>query len=55
MIDSLYESIQNRNPVEYLCNINGKIEKIGTAHNYDVIALSPLENLDAIEAKLLKR
>ena len=54
-IDSLYEAISSRNPIEYICNLNGKIEKIGTAHNYDVIALTPLENPETIEQKIIKR
>jgi len=48
-IDSLYEAISSRDVVDYLCNLNGKIEKIGTAHNYDVIALTPLETQEIIE------
>jgi len=48
-IDSLYEAISSRNVVEYICNLNGRIEKIGTAHNYDVIALTPHETQDFIE------
>lgn len=48
-IDTLYETISSRNVVDYICNLNGKIEKIGTAHNYDVIALTPLEPEETIE------
>ncbi|KAL4477756.1 hypothetical protein ABPG72_018930 [Tetrahymena utriculariae] len=54
-IDCMYESIQSRNPIEYLCNINGKIEKIGTAHCYDVVAVTPLETQECIDQKLLKK
>jgi len=55
LIDDVYQTIWNRNPLEYLCSINGKIEKIGTAHNYDVIALTALETQEVMESKLIKR
>lgn len=48
-LDTMYEQVQSRNAIEYLCNLNGKIEKIGTAHNYDVISMTPLETQDSID------
>lgn len=55
LIDDVYQTIWNRNPIEYVCSINGQIEKIGTAHNYDVISLTPQETQDIFDNKAIKR
>jgi len=40
---------------DYLCNLHGTLERIGTCHNIDVLLLLPTDRSDILDNKIMKR